>query len=113
MLIAAITLGVLLAVAVAVVFERAMRRFLPLATLLRLTMLFPDAAPSRYKIARMAGLRVDRGKLVDEALREGVTRPRAADDDRGSVADQAHRLANVDDLGGAHGMYPPELGLRV
>ena len=45
----------LVAVAVAIVFERALRRFLPLATLLRLTMLFPDQAPSRYKVARSAG----------------------------------------------------------
>ncbi len=45
--------------------------------------------PDRGQVARMAGLRVDRGELVDEALREGVTRPRAADDDRGPVADQA------------------------
>lgn len=41
--------------AVAVLVERLARRFLPLAALLRLTMLFPDQAPSRFKVARAAG----------------------------------------------------------
>lgn len=34
--------------------ERLARAFLPLATLLKLTMLFPDKAPSRFKVARGA-----------------------------------------------------------
>ncbi|MCW2681265.1 MAG: domain/HD domain protein, partial [Frankiales bacterium] len=50
----ALVLG-LVAVAVAMTLERSLRRVLPLATLLRLTMLFPDQAPSRYKVARSAG----------------------------------------------------------
>jgi HD-GYP domain-containing protein (c-di-GMP phosphodiesterase class II) len=41
--------------AAALVAERLARRLLPLATLLRLSMLFPDRAPSRFKIARQAG----------------------------------------------------------
>ncbi len=43
------------AVLVAAVVERGARRLLPLASLLRLTMLFPDQAPSRMRIARSAG----------------------------------------------------------
>ncbi|HTW20263.1 MAG TPA: HD domain-containing phosphohydrolase [Mycobacteriales bacterium] len=43
------------AVVVAFVVERGARRLLPLASLLRLTMLFPDRAPSRMRIARAAG----------------------------------------------------------
>ncbi len=41
--------------AVGMVVERLVRRYTPLATLLRLTMLFPDRAPSRMKVARSAG----------------------------------------------------------
>ena len=43
------------AVLVAVGVERAGRRLLPLVTLLKLSMLFPDQAPSRFSIARTAG----------------------------------------------------------
>lgn len=42
------------ALGVSMLLERAMRRLLPIATLLRLTMLFPDRAPSRFKVARTA-----------------------------------------------------------
>lgn len=35
----------------AVLVERLTRRLLPIATLLKLSMLFPDRAPSRYKLA--------------------------------------------------------------
>lgn len=49
-----LVLGVL-AVAVGLVAERLLRRVLPLAALLRMTMLFPDRAPSRFKLARAAG----------------------------------------------------------
>ena len=44
-----------LGVGVAIGAERIARRFLPLATLLKLSMLFPARAPSRFKIARQAG----------------------------------------------------------
>lgn len=52
-----IWLAVMAVVAVVVAFavERGARRLLPLASLLRLTMLFPDQAPSRLRIARSAG----------------------------------------------------------
>jgi hypothetical protein len=49
-------LGVLVcALLVAVGVERAGRRLLPLVTLLKLSMLFPDQAPTRFSIARTAG----------------------------------------------------------
>ncbi|MGZ8587080.1 MAG: HD domain-containing phosphohydrolase [Actinomycetota bacterium] len=43
------------ALLVAVGVERAARRLLPLVTLLKLSMLFPDQAPTRFSIARTAG----------------------------------------------------------
>jgi response regulator RpfG family c-di-GMP phosphodiesterase len=48
---------VLLVVASAAAFaaERIARRLLPLSALLRLTMVFPDRAPSRFAVARQAG----------------------------------------------------------
>ena len=49
-----LALGVL-AVVVGLVAERLLRRVLPLAALLRMTMLFPDHAPSRFKLARSVG----------------------------------------------------------
>ena len=49
-----LVLGVF-AVVVGLAAERALRRVLPLAALLRMTMLFPDRAPSRFKLARAAG----------------------------------------------------------
>ena len=45
----------LLAIAVGLVAERLLRRVLPLATLLRMTMLFPDRAPSRFKAGALRG----------------------------------------------------------
>jgi HD-GYP domain-containing protein (c-di-GMP phosphodiesterase class II) len=44
-----------LGVAVALGAERIARRLLPLATLLKLSMLFPTRAPSRFRVARKAG----------------------------------------------------------
>jgi hypothetical protein len=46
---------VVCAVVTAVGVERIGRRLLPLVTLLKLSMLFPDKAPSRFSIARTAG----------------------------------------------------------
>ncbi len=45
---------VVLSLVTAMLVERLARAFLPLATLLKLTMLFPDKAPSRFKVARGA-----------------------------------------------------------
>ena len=41
--------------AAATVVDRFARRFLPLSTLLRMSMLFPDEAPSRLRVARRSG----------------------------------------------------------
>jgi hypothetical protein len=43
------------ALLVAIGVERAARRLLPLVTLLKLSMLFPDQAPTRFTVARTAG----------------------------------------------------------
>jgi putative nucleotidyltransferase with HDIG domain len=64
-------------VAVAAVVERGARRFLPLVVLLKMSMLFPDRAPSRMRTARRA-----RSTTVSSALT-----PRAGDDAT-SVADR-------------------------
>jgi putative nucleotidyltransferase with HDIG domain len=50
---------------VTAVVDRAARRLLPLAVLLRLTLLFPDRAPSRYAVARTAG----NTRLLEERVR--------------------------------------------
>src|SRR5438067_8414015 len=61
------------AIAVSVLLERAARRLLPLATLLRMTMLFPDQAPTRFKVAREASTstraqtRLDRTETAGDA----------------------------------------------
>ncbi len=47
----------LTAVSVAMAVERATRRLLPIALLLKLSMIFPDRAPSRFKLARAAAVR--------------------------------------------------------
>jgi titin len=47
-----------LSLGVAFAVERVARRLLPLAVLLRLTLLFPDKAPSRLKVARQARSRL-------------------------------------------------------
>jgi HD-GYP domain-containing protein (c-di-GMP phosphodiesterase class II) len=49
----AVLLGAALIVSLAT--ERVMRRLLPLAMLLKLSMLFPDQAPSRFRVMRHAG----------------------------------------------------------
>jgi hypothetical protein len=51
-----VTWGVLLGVSTitALLVERRLRRYLPLALLMRMTLVFPDAAPSRYSVARAA-----------------------------------------------------------
>jgi putative nucleotidyltransferase with HDIG domain len=43
------------ATAAATLVDRFARRFLPLSTLLKMSMLFPDAAPSRLRVARRSG----------------------------------------------------------
>ncbi len=58
--------------------DRWARKLLPLATLMRLSMIFPDRAPSRLKVARrFAGSRAIAAEL-DQAHRSGVTGDRQA-----------------------------------
>ena len=52
------------AVAVAVVVERAARRLLPIALLLKLSMIFPDRAPSRLRLVRSAAGRPASNELL-------------------------------------------------
>jgi HD-GYP domain-containing protein (c-di-GMP phosphodiesterase class II) len=71
-----IALGVL-AVVVGLVAERFFRRVLPLAALLRMTLLFPDHAPSRFKLARAAGqtaILEERATHPDETAGEAAIR---------------------------------------
>jgi HD-GYP domain-containing protein (c-di-GMP phosphodiesterase class II) len=67
-----------LAITVGLVAERIFRRVLPLAALLRMTMLFPDHAPSRFKLARAAGqtaILEERARThPDETAGEAATR---------------------------------------
>jgi hypothetical protein len=62
--------------------ERVTRRLLPLAALLKLSMLFPDRAPSRFKIARRA--------MSNERIANGS--PGTATADAGSAAERALAL---------------------
>jgi HD-GYP domain-containing protein (c-di-GMP phosphodiesterase class II) len=67
-----------LAVLVGFAAERVFRRVLPLAALLRMTLLFPDHAPSRFKLARAAGqtsILEERARVhPDETVGEAATR---------------------------------------
>ena len=53
-----------------VIFERAARRFLPLAALLNISLLFPDKAPARFAVARRTG--------TPRQLQEQLAKARAA-----------------------------------
>jgi putative nucleotidyltransferase with HDIG domain len=64
------------AIGVSVSVERSLRRLLPVATLLRLTMLFPDRAPSRFRVARAAAgstRRMAAGSVAGDAARDALT----------------------------------------
>ncbi|MFZ4811597.1 MAG: HD-GYP domain-containing protein, partial [Ilumatobacteraceae bacterium] len=58
--------------------ERAMRRALPLASLLELTLIFPDQAPSRLKMAMRAASSTELSELLDRYQRTGAHEPAAA-----------------------------------
>ena len=77
-LLPAVAVSVLVCMAV----ERVTRRLLPLAALLKLSMLFPDRAPSRFKVARRA-LSVER--LAERAAE-------SSSQDAASAAEQALSL---------------------
>ncbi|TAL13719.1 MAG: HD domain-containing protein, partial [Frankiales bacterium] len=61
-----LALLLLTAVGVAMAVERATRRLLPIALLLKLSMIFPDRAPSRFKLARAAAVRPPGHELLWE-----------------------------------------------
>ena len=64
----------ILVVAVAVVVvERIMRRLAPLAALLELTLIFPDRAPSRFRIALVAGTVTSLRSRIERAERQAKT----------------------------------------
>jgi len=69
-----------LGVGIALGAERVARRFLPLATLLKLSMLFPSRAPSRFKVARAAGS-LRQLQPAAEGDGEKVDAPEPAEDD--------------------------------
>src|SRR5438067_11444080 len=75
-------------VAVAVV-ERQCRRLLPLATLLKLSMIFPDKAPSRYGVA----LRARTVKNLEQRVVE--MRARGVDDEPSRAAGQILELVGA------------------
>jgi len=58
--------------AVLLATDRLARRALPLAVLLKMTMVFPDQAPKRIAVARKAGSTRDLARRVEEARSHGV-----------------------------------------
>ncbi len=66
--------------------DRLARRLLPLAVLMRLSLLFPDQAPSRLKAALKGGSSRRLERLVDEARSNGLA------DDPGTAARQVIEL---------------------
>ncbi|MBV9593934.1 MAG: fibronectin type III domain-containing protein [Actinobacteria bacterium] len=65
--------------AVCIGVERLTRRLLPLAALLKLTMLFPDRAPARFKVARQAmNVRTLRATLQTQPANTASTAAEAA-----------------------------------
>lgn len=60
-------LTVLAALLAAMLAERAARRLLPMTTLLKLSLLFPDQAPSRFKVARRSTSTQHLGRLATQS----------------------------------------------
>lgn len=58
--------------------DRITRRLLPLAALLDLTLLFPDQAPSRYKVAIRSASATQLQKLLDDYTATGADEPARA-----------------------------------
>ncbi len=52
--------------------DRLMRRLLPLTALLKMTLIFPDQAPSRFRMAMRTGTTKQLERLVDETRTTGV-----------------------------------------
>ncbi len=57
---------------VLLVTDRLARKALPLAVLLKMTMVFPDQAPKRFAVARKAGTTRDLARRVEEAKAHGA-----------------------------------------
>ena len=55
------------------VVDKVLRRMLPLASLLQLTLVFPDQAPSRFRTALKAGSGRRLARAVDSARRDGLS----------------------------------------
>lgn len=66
--------------------QRLTRRLLPLSTLLQLSLVFPDRAPARFKVARATATT---RQLEDEVR---AAREASADDDRTTAAERVLRL---------------------
>ncbi|HVM20698.1 MAG TPA: HD-GYP domain-containing protein, partial [Egibacteraceae bacterium] len=62
-----------IALAVLTLVDRLARRLLPLATLLKLSMLFPDRAPSRFRVARNAASVRKLSEQLAQARERGLT----------------------------------------
>jgi putative nucleotidyltransferase with HDIG domain len=75
-----------LATIVAVLVERLARRLIPLAVLLQLSLVFPDQAPSRFRLAREAGSVRQLEDRIASAKERGV------DDDPARAAEQILEL---------------------
>ncbi|HEV8063979.1 MAG TPA: choice-of-anchor C family protein [Acidimicrobiales bacterium] len=69
--------------------DRVAKRYLPIAGLLRMTMVFPDRAPSRMAIARKVGSTRDLERRLQEAKERGV------DDDPTAAAERILSLASA------------------
>jgi len=72
-----------------IIFEKLARRLLPLTTLLRLSLVFPDRAPSRFKMALKAGS----GKRMERELVEA--RIKGLSDTPGRAAEQLILLSTA------------------
>jgi hypothetical protein len=69
--------------------DRLARRALPLAVLLKMTLVFPDRAPRRLAVARKAGNTRDLARRVEEARTQGV------DDEPSAAAEKILALAGA------------------
>ena len=58
-------------VAVLIAAERVTRRLMPLATLFGLSLVFPDKAPSRFRVARRLGRPAELRRRLEEAQTQG------------------------------------------
>jgi HD-GYP domain-containing protein (c-di-GMP phosphodiesterase class II) len=76
-------------VAVLVLIDKLVRRMLPLAALLQLTLVFPDETPSRFRMALKAGSGRRLARVVAQARADCIA------DDRTTAAEQLVSLATV------------------